>query len=65
MEQLKGNIKVIGQNMVCECDKLTRPGGIVVHEYNADIDLCKNLAQTYIYRDDSNMWLCEACVAHG
>ena len=70
MEQLKGNIKVIGQNMVCECDPLTRPGGIVVHEYTTDIDLCKNLAQVKVNVEDyraasDTMWLCNECIAHG
>ena len=65
MEQLKGNIKVIGQNMVCECEKLTRAGGIVVHEYTVDVDLCKNIAESKHDVDGDSLWLCGACVAHG
>lgn len=70
MGQLKGKIfyDVQEQNpkMACECEKLTRAGGIVVHEYKpADVDLCKNIAESKHNVDGDSLWLCEACIAHG
>ena len=60
MGQLKGKI-----HMACECEKLTRAGGIVVHEYNVDVDLCKNIAESKHDVDGDSLWLCGACIAHG
>ena len=69
MGQLKGKIFYDVQEqhpkMACECEKLTRAGGIVVHQYTVDVDLCKNIAESKHDVDGDSLWLCGACIAHG